>query len=207
MAPLPARVYGADQVDVAYEPWIAREETALRVGPGSSAAVVVADDGRECVMRAGDSPGRQSTRNPRCLRRPPLRAAVDGYVWGYLLRRGYPAKSGWARAAFLRRDSDYRLICGPAGADFDRRRPDDCEGRCDGRPLSGVDRVAGGRVVSAREAYLRLNPRGAAFRYLVPGDEVRRLARWEDFTAVEVLDGRWTTTGARGWVLSSALTT
>ena len=205
MAPLPARIYGPDQVDVAYEPWIAREETALRVGPGPNAPIVLADDGRECVMRPGDRLGRQSTRNPGCARRPPLRPAVDGYVWGYLIRRGYPAKSGWARLAFLDRDPDYRLICGPAGADFDRRFPDDCEGRCDGRRIRSVATRTGRRVVAAREAYLRLSPRGSAFRYLVPGDAVRRLAAWQDFTAVEVLDGRWTPRRARGWVISSAL--
>lgn len=202
----PARIYGSDEVDVAYEPWRALRPTELRVGPSPRAVVVLADDGRRCALREGDHFGRQSTRNPDCSAQPPLRPPANGYVWGYLIRRGFPAKSGWMRLADLVRAPEYApRTCGPAGADFDRRRPDACGDRCDGRALRQVVRRTGLAEVDAREAYLRYNPRGAAVRYLVEGDDVRRLAAWQDFTAVEVRRGRWAPTGSRGWVISSAL--
>jgi hypothetical protein len=100
------------------------------------------------------------------------------------------------------------LACGPANADFDRRRPDACGGHCDGRPLTGVRAVSGSARVSARDVYLRWAPGSTAFRYLVRGDEVRRLAQTANarWIGVEVQSGRWARRRLRGWILGSALT-
>src|SRR4051812_29946731 len=172
---LPRGLHGTDTVDVAYEPWVALAATRLRLGPDVAAPAVLADDGSVVGLGAGQHFGRQSTRNPRGLDRPPLRPAVNAFVWGYCLA---PAtrKSGWMALADLRADPDTeRRACGPAGADFDRRDPSSCGGHGDGHPVDGVRVVAGDAVVVAREVYLRYAPGSTAFRYLVRGDLVRRL--------------------------------
>jgi hypothetical protein len=204
---LPRGIFGADLVDVAYEPWRAVRATALRVGPDARAPVVLAESGDPVGLVAGQHLGRQSTRNPRCLDAPPLRPAVGGFVWGYCMPPA-TAKSGWMRLADLApAPALERLACGPAGADFDRRDPRSCGGHCDGRPLTGVQAAAGAAAVTAREAYLRYAPGSTAFRYLVRGDAVRRLVRSDDgsWTGVEARTARWTGRGTRGWVLASAL--
>jgi hypothetical protein len=206
---LPPGLFGPDRVDVAYEPWRALELAALRVGPSSGSPVVLADSGEEVELAAGQHLGRQTTRNPACLDRPPLRAAVDGFAWGYCLP---PAirKSGWMRLAELEADPAFDgLACGPAGADFDRRRPQACDGHCDGRPLTGLRPASGSAEVTARDLYLRYAPHGTAFRYLVGGDQVRLLVQWQSADAwfgVEVRCARWTPRRARGWVLAGGLT-
>lgn len=201
------RVFGPDLVDVAYEPWRAVRSTVLRLGPSSRAPAIRSDDGEAVELATGQHLGRQTTRNPACLDAPPLRPAVDGFVWGY----GMPPatrKSGWTSLSDLEPDPTFdELACGPADADFDRRRPDACGGHCDERPLTGVRAVSGSQPVSARDVYLRYAPGSTAFRYLVRGDEVRRLietanARW---VGVEVRTARWTRRRARGWVLAGAL--
>lgn len=203
---LPRGLYGTDQVDVAYEPWRAVRETPLRLGPNRRGPVVV-NEGEPVRLLPGQHLGRQTTRNPRCLDAPPLRRAVDGFVWGY----GMPPatrKSGWMRLADLEPDREFdRLACGPADADFDRRRPDACGGHCDGRPLTGVRALSGSAVVEADDVYLRYAPGSTAFRYLVRGDVVRRLARTADarWTGIEVRTARWTPSRVRGWVLASTL--
>jgi hypothetical protein len=206
---LPRGLFGPDLVDVAYEPWRAVRRTSLRVGPSSAAPVVLSDLDEPVELVAGQRLGRQTTRNPRCLDAPPLRAAVDGFVWGYCLP---PAtrKSGWMLLADLRRDPRCeQLACGPAGKDFDRRSPGSCGGHCDGRPLTDVRAASGRAAVGAREVYLRYAPHSTAFRYLVTGDEVRELARWSspraDWIGVEVRSARWAPRARRGWVLASAL--
>jgi hypothetical protein len=203
---LPRGVFGTDRVDVAYEPWRALRATPLRVGPSPRAPRVISD-GEPVGLAEGQHLGRQSLRNPGCLNRPPLRGSVNGFVWGYCLP---PAvrKSGWMRRADLEPDLALeRLACGPADADFDRRRPQACGGHCDGRPLSGVRDASGPAVVEAHDVYLRYAPGSTAFRYLVHGDDVRRLLRSNNaqWTAVEVRMACWTGRGTRGWVLSSAL--
>ncbi len=210
-APAPiAGVFGPDGVDVAYEPWRALRRTALRVGPHARSPVVLADSGEAVGLRAGEHLGRQTTRNPACLDRPPLRAAVAGFVWGYCMA---PAirKSGWMRLGDLEADAAFAdLACGPAGHDFDRRRPQACGGHCDGRPLTGVRAVSGLADVTARDLYLRYAPRSTAYRYLVDGDQLRLLAAWRSapaWLAVEVRRARWTPRGSRGWVLAGGLTT
>jgi hypothetical protein len=206
---LPLGLYGTDQVDVAYEPWRAVVATLLRLGPDAGAPAVLADDGSVVGLAAGQYFGRQSTRNPRCLDRPPLRPAVAGFVWGYCLA---PAtrKSGWMALADLRAAPDTeRQACGPAGADFDRRDPNSCDGHCDGRPVDGYRAAAGDAVVDAQDLYLRYAPGSTAFRYLVRGDLVRRLVSGQGndqgWAGVEVRRARWTAPRVRGWVLASAL--
>ena len=205
---LPARLHGPDSVDVAYEPWRALRRTALRIGPDARAPHVFADGGEPVVLDAGSHYGRQTTRNPRCLDRPPLRPAIGGFVWGYCMP---PAvrKSGWMALADLARDRACpKLACGPAGADFDRRRPQACGGHCDGQPLTGVQPASGPAVVEVRDLYLRYAPRSTAFRYLVDDDRVRLLARWHTapgWFGVEVVRARWASLGERGWVLGSGL--
>src|SRR3954463_5694685 len=138
---LPRGLYGADQVDVAYEPWRAVSPTLLRLGPTPDAPGVRADDGSVVGLEAGQHLGRQSTRNPGCSDRPPLRPAVAGFVWGYCLP---PAtrKSGWMRLADLEPDPGLEpRACGPAGADFDRRDPSSCGGHCDGRGVMAFARA------------------------------------------------------------------
>jgi hypothetical protein len=206
---LPRGLYGADQVDVAYEPWRALGPTVLRLGPYPDAPPVLADDGTVVALERGQLFGRQSTRNPGCLDRPPLRAAVMGFAWGYCIP---PAtrKSGWMRLADLEFDPlAERRACGPAGADFDRRDPTFCGGHCDGRPVGAFAATSGEATIVARDVYLRYAPGSTAFRYLVRGDRVRRLVKGRGdhigWTGVEVRQARWTATGARGWLLESAL--
>lgn len=206
---LPPRIYGPDQVDVAYEPWRVIDRTAVRVGPDEEAPVVLHGSGEPVILEYGRHFGRQTTRNPRCLDAPPLRPAVNGFVWGYGMR---PAsrKSGWLRLADLVGDPAYdALACGPAGVDFDRRDPRACGGHCDGRPLTDTPHATGIASVRAREVYLRYAPHSTAFLYLVRGDDVRLLVRTADgrWAGVEVTAGRWTRRGARGWVLAGALHT
>jgi hypothetical protein len=206
---LPRGIYGPDLVDVGYEPWTALQPTALRLGPSVEAPVVLSDRGEPVELARGQHFGRQTTRNPRCSDHPPLRAAIDGFVWGYCMA---PAtrKSGWMQLSDLTPDLDLgQLACGPGGADFDRRHPQACGGHCDGRPLTDVRADGGLATVVARDLYLRYAPGSTAFRYLVGGDTVRRLVRAREgrWTGVEVRTARWTRTGTRGWVLSSALTT
>lgn len=206
---LPEGLYGPDQTDVAYDPWRAVRATAVRVGPSPDAPVVRTETGEPSRLAKGEIFGRQSTRNPSCSDRPPLRPAIAGYVWGY----GVPPasrKSGWVRLADLRADPSYPgRACGPADADFDRRDSNSCGGHCDGRPLTGVGALAGTPVLRAREAYLRYSPGGTAFRYLVDDDLVRLLVHWKephpDWVGVEVVRGRWVARGTRGWVLGSSL--
>jgi hypothetical protein len=204
---LPRGVFGTDQVDVAYEPWRALRAAPLRIGPSPRAPQVVSDGGEPVGLTVGQHLGRQSTRNPGCQNRPPLRGSVNGFVWGYCLSPAV-GKSGWMRRVDLEPDLALeRLACGPANADFDRRRPQACGGHCDGRPLRGVRDASGSAVVEADEVYLRYAPGSTAFRYLVRGDRVRRLLRSGNaqWTAIEVRTARWTGRGTRGWVLTSAL--
>jgi hypothetical protein len=209
IAALPARIYGPDQVDVAYEPWRVLRDSPQRIGPGAAAAPVLGSGGAPVVMRAETHVGRQSTRNPACSDRPPLRPALGGWVWVY----GLPPnsrKSGWVALADLEPDPDHpESACGPAEVDFDRRDPSLCSPHCDGRPLQRVEPAAGVSVVRAREVYLRYSPQGTAFRYLQRGEAVRALCRWRsgrlDYTGVEVRTARWAPRGTRGWVASSAL--
>ena len=205
---LPARLYGPNQVDVAYEPWRATGFARLRVGPDDDAPVVTAR-GVEVTISAGLHFGRQSVRNPGCADHPPLRREENGFGWGYVLPPGHK-KSGWIALGVLEQHlAAERIACGPAGTDFDRRDPRLCREHCDGHPLTGVASASGRTTVGAREVYLRWSPRGTAFRYLVHGDEVRRLCRWEsgahDYTGIEVIRARWTAARVRGWVLTSSL--
>jgi hypothetical protein len=208
LAALPRGLFGTDRVDVAYEPWRAVRATVLRVGPNTRAPAVKSDSGEPVELGVGQHLGRQTTRNPRCHDAPPLRRAVDGFVWGY----GMPPatrKSGWLLLSALVPDpASDDLACGPADADFDRRRPHACGGHCDGQPLTGVRPAAGSVRVNAREVYLRWAPGSTAFRYLVAGDKVRRLAQTANgrWIGVEVQAARWASRRTRGWVLGSALT-
>jgi hypothetical protein len=170
---------------------------------------VLANDGRVVELAAGQHFGRQSTRNPDCLDRPPLRRAVGGYVWGYCIP---PAtrKSGWMRLADLVADPRTpRRACGPAGVDFDRRDPSLCGGHCDGRPLTDFAPASDVAVVTAREVYLRYAPGSTAFRYLVRGDSVRHLVNGRGVRAswagVEVRSARWAPVGTRGWLLRATI--
>jgi hypothetical protein len=205
---LPPGLFGPDRVDVAYEPWQARATTALRVGPTSSSLAVLADSGEPVQLVVGQHLGRQTVRNPGCLDRPPLRVAVNGFVWGY----GMPPairKSGWVRLVDMQADPTCdELACGPAGEDFDRRFPQACGGHCGGRHLTGVHRRSGSAEVSARDLYLRYAPGSTAYRYLVGGDQVRLLVYWRAgrWLGVEVRRAKWAPGGARGWVLASGLT-
>ena len=205
---LPTGLFGPDQVDVAYEPWQALSATTLHIGPSASSPAVRSESGDVVRLVPGQHFGRQCTRNPRCLDAPPLRAAVNGFVWGY----GIPpaiAKSGWVRLDDLQTDPGFtEFACGPAGADFDRRFPQECGGHCDGRPLAGVRRIAGSAEVRAHDLYLRYAPGSTAYRYLVSGDQVRLLVDWHArrWFGVEVRRAKWAARGARGWVLASAVT-
>jgi hypothetical protein len=205
---LPRALFGTNLVDVAYEPWRAVRSTVLRVGPSTRAAAVRSDSGESVELRADQHLGRQTTRNPECLDSPPLRGAVDGFVWGYCMP---PAtrKSGWMLLSDLEPDPRFDgLACGPANADFDRRRPHACGGHCDGRALTGVRSASGSARVNARDVYLRWAPGSTPFRYLVRDDKVRRLVQTANgrWIGVEVQTARWATRRTRGWVLGSALT-
>jgi hypothetical protein len=204
---LPRGLFGTNLVDVAYVPWRAVRSTALRLGPSVRAPVVLADSGEPVGLAVDQHLGRQTTRNPMCLEAPPLRAAANGFVWGYCMPP-VTRKSGWMGLSDLVPDPTLdQLACGPAGEDFDRRFPQACGGHCDGRPLTGLRAATGTAVVTAREVYLRYAPGSTAFRYLVRGDVVRRLARSQDghWTGVEVRRARWAGRHARGWVLATAL--
>jgi hypothetical protein len=205
---LPRGLFGTNRVDVAYEPWRAVRSATLRVGPSTRAPAVISDSGEAVRLGAGQYLGRQTTRNPGCFDSPPLRGAVEGFVWGY----GIPPatrKSGWMLLSALEpAPTVEHLACGPADADFDRRRPHACGGHCDGRPLTDVRTASGSARVNARDVYLRWAPGSTPFRYLVRGDEVRRLVRTANarWIGVEVRTARWASRRTRGWVLASALT-
>jgi hypothetical protein len=205
---LPRGLFGPDGVDVGYEPWRAVRPVALRIGPSARSPIVLADSGEPVELDADQHFGRQTTRNPACLDKPPLRASVDGFVWGYCMP---PAtrKSGWMRLRDLEPDRHVEeLACGPAGEDFDRRRPQACGGHGDGRPLTGVRPAPGSAVVVARDLYLRWAPHGTAFRYLVEGDEIRPLVYWRPlggWLGVEVRRARWTPRRSRGWALAGGV--
>jgi hypothetical protein len=202
---LPRGLYGTDRVDVAYEPWRAIRPTALRIGPSPDAPIVPTDAGRPVQLDEGQHLARQSTRNPRALDAPPLRPAVGGYVWGYAMSP-VAHKSGWMALDDLEPDPEFEdQACGPAGADFDRRDPDSCGGHGDGSPLSGVRAASGTAAITAQDAYLRYAPQSTAFRYLVRGDQVRRLVRHSGYVGVEVRTARWSPRGGRGWVIASAV--
>jgi hypothetical protein len=203
---LPRGLYGHDRVDVAYEPWRAIRPTALRIGPSPNAPIVPTDDGRPVQLAEGQHLGRQSTRNPRALDAPPLRPPVSGYVWGYAMSP-VSHKSGWMALDDLELDPEFEdRACGPAGADFDRRDPDSCGGHGDGRPLSGIRAASGAAAIAAQDVYVRYAPQSTAFRYLVRGDQVRRLVRHSGYVGIEVRTARWSPRGGRGWVIASAVT-
>src|SRR5215218_6836403 len=57
---LPPGLFGPDQVDVAYDPWLALAATGLHVGPTSRSPVVLSDSGEAVSLGIGQHLGRQT---------------------------------------------------------------------------------------------------------------------------------------------------
>ncbi len=176
--------------------------------------------------------GIQSTRNPGCLESPPLRPAIDGWVFGYVRgAAGTETSVGWMRAADLVLDLGLGSECadGPLGQGFQvaenpySRSPSceplDCPGRrsCrdanpngEGASDCGGTAVRYDRTVSADTLTLRYAPAGPARRYLHRGDRVRVLYEsgdpaWIFVYALTSVAPDLTPVGSRGWVLASYL--
>jgi hypothetical protein len=176
--------------------------------------------------------GVQSTRNPGCLDTPPLRPAIDGWVFGYVrAAAGARSSYGWMRMADLILDQGLGSECarGPGGDEFQVAKnpysrnptcePLECPGqrRCrDANPTGEGAGDCGGhsvryeRRVNAETLELRYAPAGTARRYLHRDDRVRVLyeggrAGWVFVYLLTTAAPDLTPVGARGWVESSYL--
>lgn len=173
----------------------------------------------------------QSTRNPLCHDSPPLRPAVDGWVFGYVRDMSTATPNiGWMRIADLILDTRGGPCAnGPAGGAFQVRRnpysrdgvcePLLCEGmrRCrdanpigEGRIECEGEEVDYDRIVDEDLLLMRFSPAGSPRRWLHRGDRVR--VRYESpdhnsfFVRVETSRAPLLTpVGSSGWVRGSGL--
>lgn len=177
--------------------------------------------------------GIQSTRNPNCLDTPPLRPAIDGWVFGYVRgAAGTETSVGWMRASDLILDAGLGSDCaiGSDGLGFQvaenpYSRDPSCEPlACPGQrscrqanPIGEGDNDCGGtrvdyeRTVDADTLQLRYAPAGPGRRYLHRGDRVRvlyesgRAGGWVFVQALTTAAPDLSPVGVRGWVLASYL--
>lgn len=190
--------YRARSVNVGFYPFQVVRDTALYTGDPDPSRP---ERRRALTLRRGQGFDLQSTRNPGCRDSPPIRASVDGFVFGYKHATPNAGLTGWVRAAdleFVGHVSGRNCAAGPAGADFQvTRNPyDECrttscrsasgdhhhclpnnardEG---GHDCDGARRVSLMRVVDAEELHLRYSPGGTSMRFLHRNDEVRVLLR------------------------------
>lgn len=214
----------ADTADnIAYYPMITARATPLVSGEGSSQVIMMLDPLTPVAL--------QSTRNPLCHDSPPLRTAVEGWVFGYV--RGISDMTsgiGWMRAEDLLLDaSGGPCANGPGDGAFQvwtnpySRNPI-CEPMfCDGqRKCREINPIGEGaiecmgtevdyeRLVDADTLIVRFSPAGSPRRFLHRDDRVRVLYESPDRNNVFV--ATLTTSapvlspvGARGWVYAGFL--
>lgn len=184
------------EVNVGWYGYEAEVLCTVRTAPRSDAPV-------KHVINAGQRVGVQSTRNPRALDDPPPRAAVNGYVWCYVLSGGH---TGWVRQAALRPSGWGPWARGPAGVDFHVGYDEGKRGAntsCRGVVVKGNKR----RVVRVEDVYLRYAPKSTAFWYLHRSDIVNaHFHHIKGWTCVEVVrSSAGAPAGTRGWVQISSL--
>ena len=215
-ADVPDGAVGQDAVAVCYTPYVVvateastkregRTGVAVRKGPHPDAEIVLTNAGDEVYVHEGAHFARQSDREaPNCAS-PPMREAVDGWIWGYPGNDVRSKKSGWIPLevdgkVYSREDLKWQdqakndgFLCGPARKDFDCRDAvasqracghDDCGGpplddiRCRATPLRRRVRKPVSRMASNFEDYyLRLSFNSTAFGWLESGDVVDELCR------------------------------
>lgn len=213
---VPSGAVGQDAVAVCYSPYevvatepsterLGKTGVAVRKGPHPDAEIVLTNAGDEVFVQQGGHFARQSDREAPGCASPPMRAAVDGWIWGYPGNDVRSKKSGWIPlevdgVVYSRSSPEYQdqakndgFLCGPARKDFDCRDAavsqkacghDDCGGpplediRCRARPLRRRVRRASSRMSSNFEDYyLRLSFNSTAFGWVEAGDVVDELCR------------------------------
>jgi hypothetical protein len=213
---VPKGAVGQDAVAVCYSPYVVtgtepntkrlgRTGVAVRKGPHPDAEIVLTNAGDEVFVPEGAHFARQSGREAPNCGAPPMRPAIDGWIWGYPGDDVRSKKSGWIPLEidgkeYSKSAPDYRdkpkndgFLCGPARKDFDCRDPaasqkacghDDCGGpplddiRCRTKPLRRRVRESATRKASNFEDYyLRLSFNSTAFGWVEPGDVVDELCR------------------------------
>jgi hypothetical protein len=209
--------------NVAYYPMVTSRTTPLVTGEESGQLLLMLPPLTTVAI--------QSTRNPLCHDSPPLRASIQGWVFGYV--RGASSSTtgiGWMRAADLLLDlSGGPCANGPADGAFQvatnpySRSPIcehfDCDGerRCrDINPLGeGAIECEGEvvdyeRIVDVDALVVRYSPAGTPRRFLHRGDRVRVRYESPDRDSVYVI-ARTTSAptlspvGAPGWVSAGSL--
>jgi hypothetical protein len=213
---VPKGAVGQDAVAVCYSPYVVvgtepstkklgRTGVAVRKGPHPDAEVVLTNAGDEVFVQEGGHFARQSDREAPGCASPPLREAVDGWIWGYPGHDVRSKKSGWIPlqvdgTVYTKASPEYQdqakndgFLCGPARKDFDCRDArasqkacghDDCGGpplddiRCRATPMRRRVRKASSRMSSNFEDYyLRLSFNSTAFGWVEAGDVVDELCR------------------------------
>lgn len=175
----------------------------MRVAPRDDAPAVKNGSGADVILPYDAIFARLSNRNPYCSDAPGPRRSVNGFIWGYGVRRGsdrHPEASskrqGWAKVADMEGYPAYEWnLCGPADEDWDgrgrgRANPDGSKcpsAGCDGRPAPDLTpstacwRIAPSWYndeIGAFEGrvYLRWAPNSTTIFWLMAGDVVRRRA-------------------------------
>lgn len=186
----------AHEVNVGWFGCEAKQLATVRTAPHGDAPV-------KDVINPGQRVGIQSTRNPGAHNDPPMRNAVNGYVWGYVLNGG---ATGWIRASALLKSGWGPWARGPAGVDFHvgydfGKRGSDTS--CRGIVIKKNKR----RVVRSEDVYLRYAPKSTAFWYLHKGDVVdAHFHHIKGWTCVEVVrSSAGAPAGTKGWVQISSL--
>lgn len=194
----------------------------FKIKPGVNTNLYTCDNRPIEALGPGQGFAAQSTRNPGCIENPPLRPALNGFVFGYA--RG-SAKSGWVPADALEFAGYDGGSCadGPASADFQvlHNPYDGCKAMaCDGQlgcmAVNGANDGAndcGGsgknedRTVAVDDLYLRYAPQSTAYHYLHNNDKVHVLyanagGQWLFVEVTGTTCPALTPNGTRGWVLN-----
>jgi hypothetical protein len=190
-----AGCWTTSEVNVGYYPFrVKATEAHLRVGPSSRFHSVA-------TVRRGQRVGVQSTRNPDCHDRPPMRLERNGYVWCYANQKG---TSGWILRSAIEEDTSGEVWAdGPASLDFQVGAQPCREGSDSSCKGQRSDRV---RRIAAKEVYIRYAPQSSPLGYLREGDRVRERFRGaRAYVCVEVITSKTVPVGTRGWIIYKSL--
>ena len=192
------RAFQHPEVCIGWYPYVTLGETEIRTAPAGGHLLK--------AMMKGGGLGVQSVRNPAAGATPPVRPAVNGWLWCYARSTG---DTGWVRASDVAPDPDASKkppLRGPGLWDFEvgrpavggrvgprTKKPNGCGYLSARQPL---------RRVKARTVSLRYSGRGTAFHYLHKGDVVRLLLvdAPAGYAFVEVVSADVPRPGTRGWV-------
>ncbi|MCB9663123.1 MAG: hypothetical protein H6732_03350 [Alphaproteobacteria bacterium] len=209
-----AEAWTKTAVNLGYYPYVLRR-----------AADVLQCDGEVVeTLAPGQGFAVQSTRNPSCSDNPPLRPAVDGYVFGYArgssrwgwvpadalgfsgYEAGLPCADGVGDVAFQVVANPYDactpLVCDAPTTCGAVNDPSDGDADCGGAGASDA------RLVGPSDAPLRYAPGGEPRRHVKQGDGVTVLYRSGEWFFVEVTATTcdvFTSVGSRGWMRSSEI--